>query len=175
MGYVVEDYQGSASTSNTEIIKNGLDRWVKILNNTGSTLTNGYPYVLSTKVVATDTSNPVFTFVPVVAAQMADDTNQIIVIDNTPLGLGTIANGEYGFAKIGGEVLAFCNGNTGIVVGDTLKLVAAADNFVVNQTATLGVMAKLTCLSSAVALESYAVNTDALKKIVLLDKQTSIA
>jgi len=175
MSYVIEDYQGSASTSNTEIIKNGLDRWIKIYNNTGSALTNGYPYVLSTKVVATDTDNPVFTFVPVVAAQMADDTNQIIVIDNTPLGLGTIADSTYGFAKIGGEVLAYCNGATDIVVGDALKVVAAADNFTTSQTATSGVMAKLTCLSSAIALEGYTTDLDALKKIVLLDKQTSIA
>jgi hypothetical protein len=172
MGYVVEDYQGSASTSNTEIIKNGLDRWIKILNNTGSTLTNGYPYVLSTKVVATDTDNPVFSFVPVVAAQMADDTNQLIVIDNKG---GTIANGAYGFAKIGGEILAFCNGATDIVVGDGLKVVAAADNFILSQSATAGVNVKLDCLTSAVALQSYTTDEDVLKKIVLLDKQTSIA
>jgi hypothetical protein len=172
MGYVVEDYQGGASTSNTEIITKGLDRWIKIYNHTGSTLTNGYPYVLSTKVVATDTDNPVFTFVAITAAQQANDTNQIIVIDNKG---GSIADAEYGFAKIGGEIKAYCNGATDIVVGDALKVVAAADNFVTSQTATTGVMAMLTCLSSAIALEGYTTDADALKKIVLLDKQTSIA
>jgi hypothetical protein len=164
----VSDYQDAANTSNGEILRKGEDEWVKIYNH-GSALTVGYGYAISTKVDATDTSNPIFYRIPVAPATSATAHVEIGVAETA------IAQYAHGFLKTKGKVSAYVNGTTNdVAYGDTLGLVNAGTAFVRVIAASSGVSAQPTITASAIALEAVTADAATLADIVLLGGQRGI-
>jgi hypothetical protein len=149
---------------------------VRIYNNSGGDLTNGAVKLLSTMVDITDSDNPILRGIPIAPATNAAVKNQVIVIDDPS---GGIVDGEWGYATLRGMVQALCYGDTDIVKGDQLEILNAGTAFTMLTSATVtsatvGTNGIVTGNGCAIAMESYATATNALKWVYLLGLQTAI-
>jgi hypothetical protein len=163
----IPNYQGAANWANLEtMVGSEGQTYIKIYNNS-TVLTNGDIKVLSYYVDATDTSNPIIYPIPVAASTNAAN-NVVMVIDNSPKDLGTIAANAWGWAVIKGYVSAFCFGTTSIAVGDQLEVLNGSPTYFTRKTqASSGASPILGLYAAAIAMEAYAVGTRALKKVCL--------
>lgn len=152
-------------------IYGGDDISIQFYNNTGGTLTNGDIKTVSTLVDITDASYPIMKPILVAVSTMAAASVQIAVVNDPS---GTVANGAWGQATIRGVVQAQCNGGTDIVKGDQLEVLNASPTAFTMKTsatvtsATVGTGIIIGGNTSAVALESYATGSNALKWVYLL-------
>jgi hypothetical protein len=172
----IVQYQSAPNSSNVEIIEDGFDKWVKVYNNDGAAITNGAVRALTTMVDYTDTSNPIFKYTLATAAQEtseATESQQFGVVDNSPLGQGTIPAASYGFLKVRGAVNALVTGP--VVYGDQLEIITTATSLTVGDTASSGASTTMLPQSLAITMVSYSTAEAALKKVMLLGKQTLIA
>jgi hypothetical protein len=163
----VQNYQGSG---NPDIIESGVDKWLKVYNNTSGALTNGYPYNV---VVATDAAGvPYYSAITAAANDVV--ANVVGVVDNSPLGLGTIAAYAYGYVKVRGKVSARVLGASGTVIGDGLEVTAAdTDNFQKEAGTTNDGKQAVQC--AAILLETWETTSVAAKSVFLLGKLSAIA
>jgi hypothetical protein len=144
---------------------------IRVYNHTASDYTNGDIYTPSTSVDITDTSNPILAPILVAVSTMATASVLIAVVDDPS---GTIAAYSYGYATVRGCVKAYCYGDTDIVKGDQLQVLNASPTYFTMKTsatvtsATVGTGLILGGNTSAIALESYATATSALKWVYLL-------
>lgn len=147
------------------------DKWIRFYNNTASAMTNGDIYTISTSVDITDTSNPILAPILVAVSTTSAGGVVIAVVDDPS---GTVAAYAYGMAKIRGCIKANCFGTTPIVKGDQLEVLNASPTYYTMKTSatvtstTVGTGVILGAYTSAIALESYAVGTKALKWVCLL-------
>jgi hypothetical protein len=134
-------------------------------------MTNGDIFTVSTKVDITDADSPILTPILVAVSTMAAASVLIAVVDSPT---GTVPADTWGDAKIRGCVKAQCYGGTDIVKGDQLEVLNASPTaFTMKTSATvtssvLGTGIILGGNTSAVALESYATGSNALKWVYLL-------
>jgi len=169
----VAGYQGGALAANLELVDGPSgQKLVLFYNDTGSALTNGAIKMLSFEVDATDTAAPIIK--PILKAPATKDQQMICVVDNSLLALGTVANGAWGYACVGGYVKALCNGTTDIVIGDQLEVLNAGTAFVVGASASAGDAGTIVPEAAAIALEAYTTAADALKMVSLIGKLWSV-
>lgn len=94
----VPNYQGALGAA--DIIDSGFDRYIKVYNDTGAAITNGALYHLSYEKDA-DSLDP--SARPTLTACATSSVYQhIVVVNNLPLGLGTIADQAYGYVQVRG-------------------------------------------------------------------------
>ena len=147
------------------------DKWIRFYNHTASAMTNGDIYTPTTSVDITDSTNPILAPILVAVSTMATASVLIAVVDDPS---GTVAAYSYGMAKVRGCVKAYCFGTTPIVKGDQLQVLNASPTYFTMKTSatvtstTVGTGVILGGNTSAIALESYAVGTSALKWVCLL-------
>jgi len=171
----IVNYQSAPNSSNVEVIENGFDKWVKVYNNDGAAITNGAVRALTSRVDYTDTDNPIFTYTLATAAQETTDateTQQFGVVDNSPLGLGTIPSASYGFLKVRGAVDALVTGP--VVYGDQLEILTTATSMIAAATASSGASGQIENETIGITLETYATASAALTRVLMLGKQTAI-
>jgi hypothetical protein len=157
------------------------EKWVLVY--CASALTNGAIKELSYK-VDTGTINPDATTaaptiicIPIVPTATTGETTIIGVIDNSPLGLPSIAAGAYGYMKIQGVVQALCDGGTtDIAIADQLGISAASPLvFVVGTAASpAGTSGTMIATTFAIAMEAYTSGTAALKWVHLTGRQAVV-
>jgi hypothetical protein len=171
----IANYVESANASNTELVGGDqFDQWVRIYNHIGSTVTNGYVYVLTTEVDATDTDNPIFRMTIAAPTTEGDASQQVVVIDD-PNPTGTILNHAYGLAKIRGYIKAYVVGTTDVAAGDGLGAINTVTNLQRTQAAST-TDDQLEVETCAIAMEAYTTDTTAaLKKVMLLGKQCAVS
>ena len=166
---MISGYQGQVATSYGAAIElqgAGTDLWHSIYAPTA--LTNTVPGILAYN-VSSGVVQPIW----LSAAQNTVMRNQVIVVDNSPLGLGTIPAGTWGFAKIRGYCLADVLGAAGLAAeGDALELNGDQDYFV-DQTSNEGEIIDTT--TSAIILEAYTTTEVADKSVYLLGTPCTIA
>jgi hypothetical protein len=156
-------------------LSNGAERWVLVY--CASALTNGAVYELSylvdTGTINTDASAtaPMIVHAPVTPTTCATDTVIIGVVDNSPLNLGTIAAGTFGYFKVQGVVQALCEGTAAIAIGDQLGILNNGTALKLRTAAVAGVTGLILPHTCAIAMEAYAVAADALKYVNLLGRQ----
>ena len=143
---------------------------IRFYNNTGSTVTNGGIYTVSTLVDITDATNPILSPILVAVSTMAA-ASVLIAVVNDPS--GTVLDKHWGQARVRGVVKAQCYGGTAIVKGDQLEVLNASPTaFTMKTSATvtssvLGTGVIIGGNTSAIALESYPTATNALKWVYL--------
>lgn len=149
----------------------GVNEWIRFYNHTASAMTNGDIFTPTTSVDITDTTAPILSPILVAVSTMTTASVLIAVVDDP---LGTVAAYSWGYAKIRGCVKAYCYGDTDIVKGDQLQVLNASPTYFTMKTsatvtsATVGTGIILGGNTSAIALESYATATSALKWVYLL-------
>ena len=146
---------------------NGLDRWISFYNDTGGALTNGAVKLLTFK-VASGVLRPVV----IAVATNTGVANTVCVVDNSIVGQGTVPDASWGFVKVRGSVLANVDGTNDIVAGDQLQVIDSGTAFI-DQGGAEG--AVINSDTSAIALEAYTTNSIALKSVLLLGSQSSVA
>ena len=170
---MLPNYIGSG-LSGLNIQSDQQNAWLEIYNHTSGTLTNGDIYTYSTLVDITDSANPIIKAIPVAVSTMATAAVLVGVVDNSVVGEGSILTLKTGWLKIVGCVQAQCYGGTDIVKGDQLEVLNASPTaFTMKTSATvtssvLGTGLILGGNTSAIALESYATASNALKWVYLL-------
>jgi hypothetical protein len=146
------------------------EKWIRFYNNS-TVMTNGDIFTPSTLVDITDSTNPILKPILVAVSTMATASVLVAVVDDPS---GTVAAGAWGYAKVRGCVKAKCFGTTPIVKGDQLEVLNASPTYFTMKTSAtvtssvIGTGVILGGNTSAVALESYAVGTAALKWVYLL-------
>lgn len=144
---------------------------IRFYNHTASAMTNGDVYTVSTSVDITDADNPILKPILVAVSTMTTASVLIAVVDNPT---GTVAAYSWGYATVRGCVKANCYGDTDIVKGDQLEVLNASPTYFTMKTsatvtsATVGTGIIIGGNTSAIALESYATATAALKWVYLL-------
>jgi hypothetical protein len=139
--------------------------------NHSTVMTNGDVFTLTTEVDITDSSNPILRPILVAASTMATASVLIAVVDDPS---GTVAAGAWGYCTVRGCVKANSYGGTDIVKGDQLEVLNASPTYFTmktSATATSSVLGTGIILggnTSAIALESYATGSAALKWVYLL-------
>jgi len=167
----ISGYQGGANCSNLERVEGSDGQvYLKIYNNTGSALANGAIKTLAFLIDATDTANPIIKGVVVAPATATNSI--VVVVDNGELGAASIVDKDYGFVCVQGYCQALCNGGTAIAAGDQLKVANGGTAFIQSVSGNGSAIAVATC---AIAFEAYATGTDALKKVYLINKPSTIA
>jgi hypothetical protein len=173
----IVQYESAPNSSNVEIIEDGFDKWVKVYNNDGAAITNGAVRALTTLVdyTSVSTTYPIFKYTLATAAQEtseATESQQFGVVDNSPLGLGTIPAASYGFLKVRGAVDALVTGP--VVYGDQLEILTQATSMTVAATASSGASGKIENETIGITLKTYATASAALTRVLMLGKQTAI-
>jgi len=164
------NYDGAAFRGIPYLEGNQDDQWIRFYNHS-TVMTNGDVFTPSTLVDITDASNPILKPILVAVSTMATASVLIAIVDDPT---GTVAAGAWGYAKIRGCVKANCYGSSAIVKGDQLQVLNASPTYFTLKTsatvtsATVGTGIIIGGNTSAIALESYAVSTAALKWVYLL-------
>jgi len=163
-------YRAQVSTSYgaaIEVQGAGTDVWLSVYNDAGAAVTNGDIKLLSFKV-----SSGVLQPVLIAPATNTTVGNQVVVVDNSIVGLGTIADATWGFVKVSGYVLADVDGTADLVAGDQLQVINAGVALIDQGSAQGAVIDADTC---AIMLEAYTTNAVALKSVFLLGNQCAVA
>jgi len=167
------NYDGASLRGIPYLEGNQDDVYIRFYNNS-TVMTNGDIFTVTTLVDITDSDNPILKPILVAVSTMATKSVLIAVVDDPS---GTVAASTWGTAKIRGCVKAYCYGDTDIVKGDQLEVLnASADTFTMKTSATVtsatvGTGIILGGNTSAIALESYATATKALKWVYLLGRE----
>jgi hypothetical protein len=168
---MLNNYDGEPFRGIPEESGDGDSKWIRFYNHTASTMTNGDIFTPTTSVDITDTTAPILSPILVAVSTMATAAVLIAVVDDPK---GSVAAYTYGYAKVRGCVKAYCYGDTDIVKGDQLQVLNASPTYFTMKTsatvtsATVGTGIILGGNTSAIALESYATATSALKWVYLL-------
>ena len=167
----IANYEGAALRGIPYPDGNQDDQYIRFYNHTATVMTNRDIYTISTSTDITDTAAPILSPILVAVSTMATASVQIAVVDDPS---GTVAAYAWGRAKIRGCVKAYCYGDTDIVKGDQLEVLNASPSYFTMKTsatvtsATVGTGLIIGGNTSAIALESYATATSALKWVYLL-------
>jgi hypothetical protein len=169
----ISNYTGATLAAPESIVSASGDKWLLVYNNS-TVLTNGavkeISYLVDTGTINADasTSKPMIVCVAKAPATSAGEITIIGVVDNTPLGLETIAAGAYGYVKVQGVVQALVDGDSvDVTVGCQLQVIGAGLAFKYAGVAE----ALMVPECSAIALVANT-STAALKYVHLLGKQT---
>jgi hypothetical protein len=157
------NYQGSVGLAAT--IQEGANKWLLVYNDTASALSNGVPYVLSMQVAS---GIPYYTPVAPVSNAIGDT---VVVIDNSRLGLSTIAAYAWGYVLVSGLTVEAVTTST-IAANDQLKVANGGAAFAAVSTgSTVGgaVLATNTCAIAVVLVDTNK------WKVFLLDRIAVIA
>jgi hypothetical protein len=137
----VPNYQGAEDGQ--EIIRDGFNVYVKVYNDLTAAVTNGDVYFLSYEKDADSLDPSVRPTLVACATTTTTGFQHIAVVNNKPLGKGTIADQEYGYVQIRG----YCPDVK------TTTATEAAENFIQG---TNGTQAATTD-STAKTLDSFAI------------------
>lgn len=179
----IANYQGATLASPEIYIGATGEKWKLVYNNTGGALTNGaikeLSYLVDTGTVntAATTALPMIVAVPKAPASSEEDgeITEIGVVDNSVVNEATIANGAYGYVKVQGVVDALCDGTSAdLAIGDQLEVLNAGTAFIVAGAASSGASGLILPECVAIALEAYATNSAALKKVHLLGRMVQV-
>lgn len=157
-----ENYQGGGDV---EVLRNGMERFVKVYNGTGADLARGAVGTLSFKY---DTTEGLVAYFVGGFTTQAIGSIQVAVVNNSPLGKNTIADGEYGFVQVGG-LCDYCATSGTVNANDQLQGINGGTTLIDQGTNGGVVIDDETC---AIACVNQATNV---WSVFLLDKECTIA
>jgi hypothetical protein len=114
-------YQGDLGA--LDVIQDGFNKWIKVYNDLGSAVTNGDVYFLDWHRDAD--SRTVATYPTLVACATTAVQRQVVVVNNAPLGLTTIADAAFGYVQVAGYCPKVKCAST-VAIADFLEAVNAS-------------------------------------------------
>jgi len=124
----MKNYQGSLGA--LDVIDDGFNKWIKVYNDLGSAVNNGDVYFLDFKRDADSRAVPAYPTLEATATSAV--YRQVVVVDNSPLGLTSIADADFGYVQVAGycakvAVAAGVNAADRFIQGANASAVGADD------------------------------------------------